>query len=192
MNIFQKSWRLIRQNPTKVVLALGILLAFANAAVLGLRFQRKRTSRALTQQLEPIEIDLEELRQAEREGFKKLQVEVDTAEARLASLESSFPELGAPYNIFRRGFELASASSVEVTSVQRGSTVVEDTVLGPLITTTFNLESVGDLVPCLGLLSLLEHDGLHTLALEDIHIEPAQSVCSFDVVIISSKLVDSP
>jgi hypothetical protein len=139
-----------------------------------------------------MEVDLAELRRAEQEGFKKLQADIDNAEAHLVSLERSFPDLGAPFEIFRRGFELAEASGIEVISVNRGSTVVRETVLGHLFTTTFSVKSSGNIRSCMGFLSRLEKEGLQTLALDRIVLDPDKETCNFDVIIASGTLLDNP
>jgi hypothetical protein len=185
-------WQYIRANPKRIAFFLIICLAFFNMGLLASTFQKKKLTRQVTAQLEPIELDLAELRQAEQEGFKKLQADVDRAEAHLMSLERSFPDLGASFEIFRRGFELAEESGIEVASVYRGSTVVRETVLGHLFTTTFSIKSNGDMQSCLGFLSRLEKEGLQTLALDRIDLNPDQQACNFDVIIASGTLLDNP
>lgn len=182
--MFSKLWGLIKQKPGRVALAVGLLLAVANAALLANALARQSSTEDLTVQVENLQFSLEQLRLVDQEGLQSLQAEAEAAEAQLADLKAAFPTLGNRFDLYRQAFALASRSNVEVTSVETGSTTLHETPAGYLSTTSYAVKGLGSYSECLDLMERLEGAGLETLALDQLFMDPLH--CEFNVVLASS------
>ena len=190
--MIRKVWHLLRRRTAWIIIGVTIVLAALNMAFLGSSFQKNRQAVDLQGQVEGLTTNLEQLREAEREGLQSLEDQLSDAEAHLAALEASFPEIGTAFDIYRRGFELAETSNVALLSVRRLGGTTQTTVVGTLDVVSYNVQSAGDLGGCLSLLSRLEREGLQTLALNRIYIDLTDDACNFDVSVASANMVDVP
>jgi len=190
--MLQKGWNLIKKKPAWVALGLTIILTAMNIVFLVSAFQKDQQAEALDEQVKALEASLEQLREAESEGLQSLEDELASAQTHLASLEISFPEIGTAFDLYRRGFDLARMSSIELTGIRRMGGTTQSTVVGTLDITTYEVTSVGDFRECLSFLSRLESEGLQTLALDHILIDPSSFVCNFDVIVASATVLDAP
>lgn len=190
--MIRKVWHLLRRRTAWIIIGVTIVLAALNMAFLGSSFQKNRQAVDLQGQVEGLTANLEQLREAEREGLQSLEDQLSDAEAHLAALEASFPEIGTAFDIYRRGFELAETSNVALLSVRRLGGTTQTTVVGTLDVVSYNVQSAGDLGGCLSLLSRLESEGLQTLALNRIYIDLTDDACNFDVSVASANMVDVP
>lgn len=169
----------------KVAITMSVSLAVVNIAILIPAIQKRMTAIVLEKDLAALRADLTELRRAEQEGFVNLEREVAQAEARLASIDALLPRRGAPFDVYRRGFELARQSGIDMLMLQRGAESSEETGLGRLGKRTFNIHGAGDLTACLKFISKLESVGKNTLTLDEISINPELMDCRFSVIIAS-------
>ena len=146
----------------------------------------QRNAQSLGEQVIALQGSLDQLRQVEREGLEGLSAEAQEAEAELAALRAGFPKLGEPFDLFRRGFSLAAGHQVEIESVARGVSVLQETPVGFLSITTFTIQSVADLLDCLAYTGSLEDAGLETLALDNVNMLPEAQRCDFQVILASA------
>ena len=72
-----------------------------------------------------------------------LQADLDRIQAEVLELESSFPELGAPFNVFNRGLDLAEASQLELFSIVISKYRSKGNNFWRLILEEYDLELVG-------------------------------------------------
>jgi hypothetical protein len=189
--MLNRVWGALRRNPTIFGLAIATALAGVNLFVLTRTLQITRAGRELAAQTAPLKANLAELQRAKEEGFASLRKDIALAEQELNSLRSSFPQAGAPFDLYRRGMTLAQSSRVEIVSVERGSTTVDDTTMGELTKTTYTIETRGSMQHCLTFMSQLEDEGLSTVALDNISIDPTAEECNFDVHVGSVSPADA-
>jgi len=180
---FRKS---LRNNPARFALGLSLLLGLVNSAVLGIALVSRQSAAKLAIEVSGLQYSLDQLQQVEREGLQGLEQQAEQAETRLAELVASFPALGEPFDLYRRGFALAIESGVEIRGIETGNSTVQETPVGLLSTTTYRVSAAGEFLACLDLLGRLEQAGLQTLALEGLFIGPGDQACDFQVVIASA------
>jgi hypothetical protein len=179
----------IRQKPGRLALALAILLAGVDVFLAAAAMQARSNTEALAAEVVALQDSLQQLRQVEQEGLQGLEAQALSEESRLAELQSGFPTLGAPFDLFRRGFALARLNQVELEGIERGDSTVLETPVGLLTTTYYRLSASGDLTACLGFVRDLELTGLTTLAVDQLSLAPADLRCDFSVVLASAAPV---
>jgi hypothetical protein len=190
LDMLKKIWNWIKENPTWAMLGFTIVFAGVNLILLGGKFQKERLTQQLAQQVQALESNVQLLREADREGLQGLQDELDAAQSYLASLEETFPDLETSFDLYRRGFTLAIANDVEVMSVHSLGAEVQSTIFGSLEVNSYSVAASADLEQCLAYLASLESEGLETLALNNINIEPGLEACNFDVRIAGITPLD--
>ncbi|MEE9216955.1 MAG: hypothetical protein V3U32_05900 [Anaerolineales bacterium] len=176
----------IKANPGRAALALAALLGLVNTLLIATALLNRSTASELAVEVIALSESLAQLRQVEREGLQGLEQGALSAEAELAALERSFPELGEPFDIYRRGFALAKANQIEIRLMATGASRFEETPVGLLKITTYQVEGVGQHRNCIGLMGALERTGLETLALEGITLGLENDACNFGVVLAST------
>jgi hypothetical protein len=186
--MFERISGILKRKPALIALGLAVALAISSVSLLALGLQRGRQAEGLSAMVIDLEVTLEQLRQAERQGLQSLEAEVAAARERLASLQSSFPEIGTPFDLYRRAFDLAQPAGVEILGVQRLGGSSQTTVVSGLEVSSYSVFSRGDLAACLAFLSSLEAEGLQTLSLENIAIDPGSEHCDFEVTIARGNL----
>ena len=184
--MLQRIWNSIRENPGRVALALAVLLGMANSLLIASAFLNRSAAGELAVQVIDLTGSLTQLRQVEQEGLRGLEEGALSAEAELASLEQSFPQIGEPFDIYRQGFALARANQVEIRGMETGSSSFEETPIGLLKITTYRIDGVGQHLNCIRLLGALEQTGLETLALDEITLDLEDQACNFEVVLASA------
>ncbi|MEJ2550756.1 MAG: hypothetical protein P8Z41_13735 [Anaerolineales bacterium] len=186
----KKIWNWIKGNPAWVMLGFTIVFAGVNLLFLGGKFQKERLTQQLIQQVQELESSVQLLQEADREGLQGIQDELIAAQSSLASLEETFPDFETSFDLYRRGFTLATANDAVVMSVHSLGAEVQSTIFGSLEVTSYSVAASADLEQCLAYLASLESEGLETLALNNINIEPDLEACSFDVRIASISPLD--
>ena len=170
-------------------MVLILPLVATNVALVGASLLNYRAAAELETQIDGLEFSLEQLSEVDAEGLHNLESELSTAEADLRGLEASFPEIGAPFDLYRRIFELAGARRVDLNLVRRLEGSTQDTIVGTLEVTTYKVEAAGTASRCLSLLADLEREGLQTLALNKILVDPPAQVCNFDVTVARATVL---
>jgi len=176
----------IRNNPARFALGLSLVLGLVNAAVLAVALVSRQSAAKLAVEVTGLQDSLDQLQQVEREGLQGLEQRAEQSEARLAELVASFPALGEPFDLYRRGFALALESGVEIRGIETGDSTVQETPVGLLSTTTYTVSAAGDFPACIDLLGRLERAGLQTLALVELFIGPGDRACDFQVIVASA------
>jgi hypothetical protein len=184
--MFERFRESLRNNPARFALGLSLLLGLVNSAVLGIALVSRQSAAKLAIEVSGLQYSLDQLQQVEREGLQGLEQQAEQAETRLAELVASFPALGEPFDLYRRGFALAIESGVEIRGIETGDSTVQETPVGLLSTTTYRVSAAGEFPACIDLLGRLEQAGLQTLALEGLFIGPGDQACDFQVVIASA------
>jgi hypothetical protein len=184
--MFERFRKSLRNNPARFALGLSLLLGLVNSAVLGIALVSRQSAAKLAIEVSGLQYSLDQLQQVEREGLQGLEQQAEQAETRLAELVASFPALGEPFDLYRRGFALAIESGVEIRGIETGDSTVQETPVGLLSTTTYRVSAAGEFPACIDLLGRLEQAGLQTLALEGLFIGPGDQACDFQVVIASA------
>ena len=190
-NMLRKVWEFIRTNPTGVALLVSSLFALTSLALSGFSISDDRAGAELAEQVAELELSLGQLRVADAEGLQKLEQELEAAETRLSSLQASFPKTDTAFDLYRRGFALSLTSGADLLSVRRVAESSQETSEGILELNTYHLEIAAEFSNCRSLLTRMEQEGLQTIALDNILINPAVNVCSFDVVVASGNLLES-
>lgn len=175
-----------RLSPNRIGIGLAVALALANLALLALSLSQRREIGSLQARAQEINDNLAQLQRAEAEGLQSLEEDLAAARDEVESLKASFPEIGAGFDIYSRGFELAQTAGARLDAIRRMGTSTQSTVAGDLQLTSYHLESSASPVACLAFLSSLENEGLDTVALSGIQINPGQQGCSFDLDIAST------
>jgi hypothetical protein len=189
--MLKKIWSALKENPTWILLGLAMVFAGVNILFLGGRFQKEQLKQTLTGQVEELQASIEELEQADMEGLQALEDELSDAQSYLSSIEAIFPDIESPFDLYRRGYSLASSSNVDVTSIHRMSAETQPAILGTLELVNYAVVTAADLESCLQYLGDLESEGAETLALNNIRIEPALDVCNFEVRIAGIGILDA-
>ena len=184
--MFERFRKSLRNNPARFALGLSLLLGLVNSAVLGIALVSRQSAAKLAIEVSGLQDGLDQLQQVEREGLQGLEQQAQQAESRLAELVASFPALGEPFDLYRRGFALAIESGVEIRGIETGGSTVQETPVGLLSTTTYKVSAAGEFPACIDLLGRLEQAGLQTLALEGLFLGPSDRACDFQVVIASA------
>jgi hypothetical protein len=184
--MFERLRKSLRNNPARFALGLSLVLGLVNAAVLGVALVSRQSAAKLAVEVTGLQDSLNQLQQVERDGLQGLEAQAEQSEARLAGLVASFPALGEPFDLYRRGFALALESGVEIRGIETGDSTVQETPVGLLSTTTYRVSAAGDFPACIDLLGRLERAGLQTLALVELFIGPGDRACDFQVIVASA------
>ena len=192
MSLPGRLWGSIQAKPGRLVLALAVLLAGIDTALAATALQSLSSARHLAVEVVTLQDSLEQLRRVEQEGLQGLEAQALAEETRLAELRAGFPSLGEPFDLFRRGFTLASQNQVELESIERGSSTVLETPVGLLTTTGYSLRAASELPGCLRFVRDLESAGLTTLAVDRLSLAPADLRCDFDVILASAAPAPAP
>lgn len=182
--VYRRLWSFIRSKPGRAAVGLSVLLAIANAVLIASALSRRSSAAELAIEVENLEASLSQLRQVEQEGLQELGAEALSVEADLDELKAAFPTLGDAFDMYRRAFALAHESAVEITSIETGSSTIEQTPVGYLSKTAYTVKALGGFADCIELMARLETAGLQTLALDQLQLDPLH--CEFNVVLASS------
>ncbi len=189
--MLKRVWNWLKENPTWIVLGFTMVFAGANLLLLGGKFQKERLSQRLAQQVQALASNVKLLQEADSEGLQELQEELRAAQSDLVALEEIFPGIETSFDLYRRGYTLALAGDVDLISIHRIGAEIQSTVFGSLEITSYSVVSSADLAQCLVYLSSLESEGLETLALNNVDIEPGLGVCNFNVRIAAVTLLEA-
>lgn len=184
--MLRRMWISMLNNPARVALALAALLGLVNTLLIVTAFRNRSNARGLAAQVVELTENLALLRQVEQEGLRDLEQGALSAEAELAALEDSFPVLGEPFDIYRRGFALAEANQVEIRMMETGTSRFEETPVGLLKITNYRVDGLGQPLNCIRLLGALEQTGLEALALDEITLGIDDQACDFEVILASA------
>ncbi len=182
----QRARSTLRTHAGRILLGLAMAVALLDAVLAGSALVTQRNTERLSAEVVTLQDSLDQLQQVEREGLEGLASQAQLAESRLEALRAGFPELGEPFDLFRRGFSLAEAHAVEIETIERSGSSLEETPVGYLSVTTYTLKAVSELGNCIAYMRSLEVAGLQTLALENLTLVPEDLRCEFQVIVASA------
>ena len=165
----------------RLVIFLCVILGLVHIILLGWMVQRNQAARQLTDDRLILQENLDQLQEINQDQLDELQAELSTIQADVSSLEASFPEMGAPFAIFRRGLDLTENNQVELLEISLVTTESVDTVSGLIQRNEYTIETSGSLQNCLGFLASLEQAGQDTIILEFANFDPETDLCSFEI-----------
>lgn len=180
----------LKKNPAWIAIGLCVILAAADLWFVGGYIQKQRMIDTQEVQAMLLEDDLGQLQAAEAQGLQSLQDALKASQDRLAALKAAFPHTGEGFDLYRRSFELAGSTRVDIQSIRRISDASQSSPAGTIREITYSIEATGGLSQCMNLLKRLEAEGLQTLALDNISIDPAAEECAFDVHVASVTPVE--
>ena len=187
--MYRKAWDFLRTNPAGVAILVSSVFALTSLALSGLSIRDDRAGTEVAEQVADLEVSLDQLRVADTQGLQNLHQELETVETKLEALREAFPRTDASFDIYRRSFSLSRISGADLVSVRRVEESSQETSEGILELNTYHLEIAAEFNNCRSLLTRIEEEGLQTIALDNIFIDPAVNVCSFDVIVASGSLL---
>lgn len=187
--MLRKVWEFLRTNPKGAAILVSSVFALTSLALSGLSIRNDRAGAELAAQVADLEVSLEQLRVADAEGLQTLEQELEAAETQLSSLQAAFPKTDIAFDIYRRSFSLSRLNSADLLSVRRIEESSQETSEGILQLNTYRLEIAAEFSNCRSLLTMIEKEGLRTIALDNIFIDPAVKVCVFDVIVASGSFL---
>lgn len=168
-------------TPRRIVIFICVILGLIHVTLLGWTLQRRSASTQLAEDRLVLEDNLGQLQQINQDQLDDLQGELENVQAEITALEASFPELGAPFAIYRRGLDLAQQSQLALLEISLVGSETLETASGLIVKKEYNIETQGSLENCLDLIDSLEKEGLDSVILEFASIIPAESQCSLKI-----------
>ena len=167
--------------PRRIVIILCVILGLLHVILLGWTLQRQSASAQITDDRLVLEENLDQLQQINQDQLDELQEELDLIQAEVTTLETSFPDLGTPFAIYRRGMDLAQSSQMELLEISLINSETLETVSGLVLKNQYTIDTQGSLENCLVFIDILEKAGMDTINLEFASIIPAENRCSLEI-----------
>jgi hypothetical protein len=171
-----------RLSGIQVGLILSLITAMVNLIFLGSVSLRQKATKQLETDRQALEENFSELEKVNRDQLDVLQEDLDSIQAEVVELETSFPELGAPFDVFNRGLELAEANQLNLLSISSANLELQETASGVLIFEEYDIELIGTLVNCLTYIEKIEAAGLDSVVMQSASILPEEGICSLEVM----------
>ncbi len=149
--------------------------------LLGGTYQRSAAAEKIQSDITSLDQNYAALKQINEEQLNALQSELDLIQAEVADLQSSFPELGAPFAIYHRGMDLSQLSGVNLNSISHLGSNLQETAAENIQTDNYSIELVGSLESCLTFVQKLEIAGMETVTMEYVSIWPEEELCSLEI-----------
>jgi hypothetical protein len=184
MTFAQKRSR--RISATSVAIFLNVAVLAVLSALMAAGVERTLTSRSISSRLVNLSDNLAQLVQIREQNMAQMTSDLDQAQSELASAQEGIPTLGAPYELFRRGFAMGSESDVVVESIQLSDTQALSTPMGDMQQTTYRIALSGSIPNCVAYLRQLESEGKPFLATEQVLMQENDLTCSFDVSLLGT------
>lgn len=157
------------------------ILAMLHIILLGGTYQRRAAAEKIQSNSAVLNQNYAELKQISEEQLSALQSELELVQAEVADLQSSFPELGAPFAIYHRGMDLSQSSGVNLNSISHLGSNLQETVTENIQTDNYSIELTGLLESCLTFVQKLEKAGMETVIMEYVGIWPEEELCSLEI-----------
>ncbi len=169
-------------TPLRIGLTASLILAVLHILLLGWTYQRRAAARQLDQDLEVLQENFGQLENIKQDQLDQLQLELDRILGEVAELEASFPELGAPFALIRRGQEFADSSQVELKSITRMDTSIQETASGDILREEFSLELGASLENCVSFIRTIERAGQDTVVMQYASFWPVEEHCTLELI----------
>lgn len=170
-----------RHSGIRVGLILSLITAVVNLIFLGSVNLRQKATKQLETDRLALEENFSELEKINRDQLDALQEDLISIQVEVLELEASFPELGAPYDVFTRGLDLAKASQLNLLSISSANSELQETASGVLIFEEYDIELIGTLINCLTFIEKIEAAGLDSVVMQYAGILPVEGICSLEV-----------
>lgn len=184
MTFAQKRRR--RISTTAVAIFLNVAILAVLSALMAAGVERTLTSRSISSQIVNLRDNLAQLVQVREQHRAQLTADLNQAQTELASAQAGLPTLGAPYELYRRGFAMGPGSDVVVESIQLSDTQALSTPMGELQQTTYRIALSGSIPNCVAYLRQLESEGNPFLATEHVLMQENDLTCSFEVSVLGT------
>ena len=168
-------------SPMRTAILGIVILAMLHIILLGGTYQRRAAAEKIRSDSAELDQNYAALKQINEEQVSSLQSELELIQAEVAELQSSFPELGAPFAIYHRGMDLSQSSGVELDSISHLGSDLKETASGNIQTDNYSIELTGLLESCLTFIQKLESAGMDTLTMEYVSIWPEEELCSLEI-----------
>ncbi len=159
----------------------SLIAAVLNLIFLGGASLRRNATKQLNLDRSALEENFAVLEEVNQEQLDALQADLENIQTEVVELEASFPELGAPFDVFRRGLELAQISQIELINISLINSDQQETTSGVLVFEEFDLELNGDLVNCLTFIEKTETAGLDSVVMQYAGFFPEDGSCYLEI-----------
>ena len=187
------------QRPRKQRVSLGAVAIFLNVVVLAVLsalmaagVERTLTARSIQSQIANLHDNLTQLIKAREDHLAGLNSDLLQAQAALKASQAETPKLGAPFELYRRGFAMAPEKGMVVDSIQFESADQRSTALGPLVQEDYAVVATGSLADCVAYVRQLEAEGAPFLAVDRISLRAETLSCSFDAFVLGTDESGNP
>ncbi len=176
-----------------LAIVLNVIALAVVAALLAGGVARTLGAQSIDNQVGSLSGNLSQLIQIRQDNLDQLSAQLDSARSELAQVEAEAPQLGAPYQLYERGFALGPENEVEVESIAYGGEETQSTALGSLGLDTYSISLLGDIPGCVNYMSQLETEGAPYLATERVTMQFGDpGSCSFNTVVLGTDLAGLP
>ena len=175
-------------SPVRIAIFGCVILAMLHIILLGGTYLRQSAAKTLQADRSAIEQNYTEIIGMNEEQRSDLQAQLEVAQAEVADLQASFPNLGAPFAIYPRGMDLSQNSDVNLQSISSISKDLQETVSGTIQTERYSVGLKGSLISCLTFIKQLEQTSLDTVGLEYATIYPEEELCSLEIITVGYPL----
>ena len=174
-------------TPMRVAIVGSLVVAVILLLFLGAAYQRERAQQTLQENVESMRENLATLREVDRQKMQSLQEDLGDAKEEVAALRESFPEVGAPFAIYRQSYKFASRNRLALQSISLADTDILSTPTGSLRARNYSLSLEGSVGACILFLDDLEQAGQGTLIIDNINITPPEETCVLDVKVYAGQ-----
>jgi outer membrane murein-binding lipoprotein Lpp len=176
-----------------LAIVLNVIALAIVAALLAGGVARTLGAHSIDNQVSSLSGNLSQLIQIRQDNLDQLSAQLETAQTELAQVEAETPQLGAPYQLYERGFALGPENKVEVESIAYGGEETQSTALGSLGLDTYSISLVGDIPGCINYVSQLETEGAPYLATERVTMQSGDpGSCSLNTAVLGTDLAGLP
>lgn len=175
-----------------VAIFLNVLVLAVLAALMAAGVERTLAARSISTQVGNLRDNLTLLLQARQSTIDNLTSDLDAAKSELAQTQAQVPRLGAPFQLYNRGFGMGAETNVVVDRIRFQGTENLSTALGDLTIETYTVDVTGSLPDCIAYMRQLEREGRPFLATDNVNLDADQSACSFGTTVLGTDTSGAP
>jgi hypothetical protein len=171
----------IQLSGLRIGIIASVIVAMLHIVLIGGTFQRRWAIRQLETDQQVLEENLALLEEIDQEQLAQLQLELDQINTEITELQASFPEIGAPFDLYHRIPSLSEESGVTIQGISRINAERQDTPTGVIISEQYNVELGGNLINCIEFIDELESAGQDTIMVLQANIWPDEGLCLLEI-----------
>ncbi len=175
------NWNQSKISVLRIGIIASVIAAMLNVILLGTTFQRRSASEQIEADSRVLEENYTELVKINQEHLDDLRNELNLIKAEVSDLEASFPELGSSFALFQRAFGLSTKSNLDLRSISRSGSDLQETTSGTILSDDFSIELRGTLVDCFKFIEEIETAGMDTVVMQYASFWPEESLCSLEI-----------